>query len=240
MTASFSALGLRVETDASTFAADPYFDEDATMWSTLVLRFLGWSAATTHKAGWCESTELIAACLAGRTSAFQELVTRYQDRLYNSVYWLIEHGEDARDIVQEAFLRAFQSLRTVKDDSRFFTGLYRIAVHAAMNHKRKQRVAHLRCGDEFADSPQSSEANRPEHAMELAEEEKCIREALNRLSPEHRLVLVMKDIDGQRYEDIAEILQVPIGTVRSRLQRARLEVRRILLEIQPDQRARQS
>jgi RNA polymerase sigma-70 factor (ECF subfamily) len=182
-----------------------------------------------------DDQQLIAECLAGRTAAFGELVTRYQDRLYNTVYRLLEHGEDARDVVQEAFLSAYQSLRTFKGDSLFFTWLYRIAANTAISHKRKQRVVlRLQGGEGCTEPPDSSEANRPEHALEMAEEEKRVHEALNRLSAEHRMVLVMKDMEGQKYEEMAEILQVPIGTVRSRLHRARLELRDILLKDRPE------
>ncbi len=74
-----------------------------------------------------------------------------------------------------------------------------------------------------------AETNRPDYALEMAEEEKRVHEALKRLSPEHRVVLIMKDMEGQKYEDMAEILQVPVGTIRSRLHRARLELRDIFL-----------
>src|SRR5437588_3618473 len=83
---------------------------------------------------------LIAECLQGRTAAFGELVRRYQDRLYNTVYRLVENAEDAQDVVQDAFLNAYQSLDGFKGDSLFFTWLYRIAVNTAISYKRKQRV----------------------------------------------------------------------------------------------------
>jgi len=173
--------------------------------------------------------QLIAQCLEGRSAAFGELVTRYQDRLYNSVYRLLGDGEDARDVVQEAFLNAYQSLRSFKGEALFFTWLYRVAVNAAISYKRKQKTVARFGGAGPAEPTDPSEASRPEHAMEMAEEEKRVHAALNRLSPEHRVVLIMKDMDGQKYEDMATILQVPIGTIRSRLHRARLELRDILL-----------
>src|SRR5437868_7506374 len=83
---------------------------------------------------------LIADCLQGRTAAFGELVRRYQDRLYNCVYRLVDNAEDAQDIVQEAFLNAYQSLDRFKGDAQFFTWLYRIAFNASISLKRKQRV----------------------------------------------------------------------------------------------------
>ncbi len=174
---------------------------------------------------------LIAECLQGDTAAFGMLVRRYQDRLYNSVYRLVDNAEDAQDVVQEAFLNAYQSLDGFKGDSLFFTWLYRIAVNTAISLKRKQRVmvrmAMGRNGEHTIEPLDPSEESRPGHALERAEMGRRVHEALNRLSPEHRAVLVMKDMEGQKYETMAEILQVPIGTIRSRLHRARLELREL-------------
>jgi RNA polymerase sigma-70 factor (ECF subfamily) len=175
---------------------------------------------------------LIAECLQGRTTAFCELVRRYQDRLYNTVYRLLDNAEDAQDVVQDAFLSAYQSLESFKGDSLFFTWLYRIAVNTAISLKRKQRVvismsAQRDKGNEL-EPLDASELSQPGHALEQREQERLIQQALNRLSPEHRAVLIMKDMEGQKYETMAEVLQVPIGTIRSRLHRARVELREIL------------
>lgn len=179
-----------------------------------------------------DDPRLIADCLQGRTAAFGELVRRYQDRLYNTVYRLVGNAEDAQDVVQEAFLHAFQGLRSFKGDSLFFTWLYRIAFNSAVSLKRKQRVMLRALGDRAGEGGteplDTSEVSRPERALERAEEERLLHEALARLSPEHRAVLVLKDIEGQKYDTMAEILQVPIGTIRSRLHRARLELRELL------------
>lgn len=179
-----------------------------------------------------DDNRLIAQCLQGDTAAFGELVRRYQERLYHSVFRLVEHSEDARDVVQDAFLSAYQSLDGFKGDSRFFTWLYRIAINAAISFQRKQRAAvrmeTLGDGDRTFEPLDPSEQNRPDFALEQAEQGLRVREALNRLSPEHRAVLVLKDMEGQKYETMAEILQVPIGTIRSRLHRARLELRELL------------
>ncbi len=183
-----------------------------------------------------DDQRLIAECLAGRTAAFGELVSRYQDRLYNTVYRLVDNAEDAQDVVQDAFLNAYQSLASFKGDSQFFTWLYRIAINTAISLKRKQRVALTikagRVGQGAAEPLDASEFSRPEHSMERAEQERQIQSALSRLSAEHRTVLILKDMEGQKYEDMAEILQVPIGTIRSRLHRARIELRELL---QPDE-----
>jgi RNA polymerase sigma-70 factor (ECF subfamily) len=175
---------------------------------------------------------LITECLAGDPAAFGVLVRRHQDRLYNTVFRLVDNADDALDVVQEAFLNAYQSLDSFHGDSAFFTWLYRIAVNTAISLKRKQRVMvridGARNGESGFDPLDPSELSRPGHALEQAEQGSVIRQALARLSPEHRAVLVLKDMEGQKYEAIAEVLQVPIGTVRSRLHRARLELRELL------------
>lgn len=179
-----------------------------------------------------DDLRLIAECLQGNTTAFGVLVRRYQERLYHSVYRLVENAEDAQDVVQEAFLNAYQALDGFKGDSLFFTWLYRIAVNTAISFKRKHRVmARMETrsnGEPGLEPLDPSAANRPEHSLEQAELEMRVRQALARLSPEHRAVLVMKDMEGQKYETMAEVLQVPIGTIRSRLHRARLELRELL------------
>jgi RNA polymerase sigma-70 factor (ECF subfamily) len=176
---------------------------------------------------------LIAECLQGRTAAFGELMRRYQDRLFNTLYRLLDNADDAQDVLQEAFLNAYQSLDSFKGDAQFFTWLYRIAMNTAMSHRRKRRVAlSIEVGREegngYAEPVDASEFSQPGLALEKAEQERRVQEALNRMSPEHRAVLVLKDMEGQKYEMIAEILQVPVGTIRSRLHRARLELRELL------------
>ena len=180
---------------------------------------------------------LIAQSIRGDRSAFGELVRRHQDRLYNTVYRLLGNADDAQDCVQDSFLSAYQSLHQFKGDARFFTWLYRIAVNAAISMKRKHRLV-LRAdvpvaGRMAAEPLDNSEASQPGLALEREEEEKRLQDALNLLTPEHRAVLVLKDIEGHKYEVIAGMLEVPIGTIRSRLHRARLELRDRLQATEP-------
>ena len=136
-------------------------------------------------------------------------------------------------MVQEAFLNAYQSLNSFKGDSEFFTWLYRIAFNAAISLRRKRKaVVSIDGADEkgSVEPVDPSEYGRPGSTMERTEEDAQLMNALSRLSAEHRVVLVLKDLEGQKYEDIAEVLDVPIGTVRSRLHRARLELRDLLEE----------
>jgi RNA polymerase sigma-70 factor (ECF subfamily) len=181
-----------------------------------------------------DDQRLIIECLKGNPNAFGALVRRYQDRLYHTVFRLVDNAEDAQDVVQEVFLNAYQSLEAFKGDSQLFTWLYRIAVNAAISHKRKKRQAisldAARHGARGAEPQDPSEQSRPGYALEQAEQGQRVWQALSRLSPEHRAVLVLKDMEGQKYETMAEVLQVPIGTIRSRLHRARLELRELLEE----------
>lgn len=180
-----------------------------------------------------DDQRLIAECLRGRTAAFGELVRRYQDRLYNTVYRLVDNAEDAQDVVQEAFLSAYQALDSFKGDSLFYTWLYRIAFNTAVSLKRKQKAV-LRLevgrpdGSGVGEPLDGSEESRPGFALERAERGRRVQDALNRLAPDHRAVLVLKDMDGMKYEEMAQALNVPIGTIRSRLHRARLELRLLL------------
>lgn len=149
---------------------------------------------------------------------------------------LVETPEDAADVVQDAFLNAYQSLRSFKGDAEFFTWMYRIAFNVAITLKRKKKAAvslnalgTTESGRNGVHEPvDSSEYVKPGVAIERTEEEQLLHAALARLSSEHRDVLVMKDIDGLRYEEIADLLKVPIGTIRSRLHRARFELRGLL------------
>jgi RNA polymerase sigma-70 factor (ECF subfamily) len=176
-------------------------------------------------------------CLRGGTAAFGEMVHRHQDRLYKSVYRLVDCAEDAQDVVQEAFLNAYQSLVSFKGDSLFFTWLNRIAVNAALSLLRSRTPMVSidgREGGAGIDPPDESEAIRPGYGLERAEEGRRVQGALGRLSQEQRAVLIMKDVEGMRYVDIAHLLAVPTGTIRSRLHRARLELRALLQPIQTE------
>lgn len=179
-----------------------------------------------------EDRRLIAECLGGRRDAFGELVSRYQARLYNAALRLVNSPEDAADVVQDVFLSAYQALHTFKGDAEFFTWLYRIAFNTAISLKRKKRPSlsldnHTRKTGLDPDDP--SEYVKPNAAIERTEDERQLHDAIARLSAEHRDVLVLKDIEGMKYEEIADILGVPIGTIRSRLHRARLELRDLLV-----------
>jgi RNA polymerase sigma-70 factor (ECF subfamily) len=176
-----------------------------------------------------DENSLIAACRAGRTEAFGVLVQRYQDRLYPTMLRLTGSADDALDLLQDAFLRAFEKLDRFQGESSFYTWVYRIAVNLALSGRRRRRVtARLGIGGgrgEPLDPQDDSSLSDPTLPLEQAERDDLIQSALNSLADDHRAVVVMKEFDGLHYEEIATILNIPVGTVRSRLHRARLDLR---------------
>jgi len=173
-----------------------------------------------------DDAELIDETLAGRSTAFGQLVEKYQDRLYNSIVYVLGSSEDALDVVQDAFVQAFLKLDTFRHSSAFYTWLYRIAFNIAASQRRRRKPA---ISVEQARESSGLEPIDPEPGPHKQAEvdERCrqVRAAIDGLGEEHRTVLVLREIDGYCYETIAEILDVPIGTVRSRLHRARLQLR---------------
>lgn len=181
-----------------------------------------------------DESNLLKAFQRGNVEAFGVLVHRYQDRLYTALTRFLDSRDDALDVLQETFLSAFANAGNFKGNSRFYTWIYRIGMNHAIDlHRRKKPRTTLSIyqGDqpEFADP---REEGGPDQQMIREEERQLIRKALQILSAEHRTVIVMKEIDDMRYEEIAEVLEVPVGTVRSRLHRARSELKLVLEKLQ--------
>jgi RNA polymerase sigma-70 factor (ECF subfamily) len=170
--------------------------------------------------------ELIRASLDGQPAAFGQLVLKYQDRLFNSLYRLLGSAEDARDVTQDAFVQAFLKLETFRGSAAFYTWLYRIGFNLAMSHARGRRAtqsldqAKLDRGREPVDG-----RPLPEVDFDREERIKLVHAAIGKLALEYRQIIVLREIDDCSYEQMAEILELPIGTVRSRLFRARLALR---------------
>jgi RNA polymerase sigma-70 factor (ECF subfamily) len=179
-----------------------------------------------------DDKQLIRQCLAGRTEAFGELVERYQDRLCNSLYRVLGSADDARDAAQDAFVQAFQKLKTFKGNSAFYSWLFRIALNAAATQRRRSRSRPTSIDSMRESTGQTPIDPHPEtapsHSMERAERQRAVQAALAAIPSEFRIPLVLKEIDGLKYQEIAEIVGCPIGTVRSRIHRARAELRQRL------------
>lgn len=177
--------------------------------------------------------ELVARCQLGEADAFNELVSRHQDRVYAAVTRFCGNGEDAADVVQRAFINAYRKISEFKGDAAFSTWIYRIAFNQAISFRRENRrpavSIHGKGEDGLIAEPADERA--PGESMESEETQKKVREALDRLDEQDRQIIILKDLQGQSYDEIAAILQVPKGTVRSRLHRARMELKEKLKPI---------
>ncbi len=174
---------------------------------------------------------LISATRSGDRSAFGRLVVKYQDRLFNSIVQVLRQELDAQDVVQDAFVLAFTKLHSFQGNSSFYTWLFRIARNLAITRLRSRKsMVSLDAGtNEMSDQPLRlavvDEQPMPDERLQRNEEIRRLHQALGRLSDEHRSILVLRELEDLDYDAIAEILQIPVGTVRSRLHRARMQLR---------------
>jgi RNA polymerase sigma-70 factor (ECF subfamily) len=171
--------------------------------------------------------------------AFEQLVQIYQNKVYGLCYQLTGNYNDSQDLAQEVFIKAYSSIKTFKNQSDFGTWLHRIAVNTWINiqrkRKRRQEVsidAPLKTedGEEMAREIPSPEAN-PLETVESKELNALVNKAIQQLSYEHRAVLVLREIEGYSYEEIAQIMDCSIGTVRSRINRARKAMKEQVLKL---------
>ncbi len=172
--------------------------------------------------------QLIDATLFGNTEAFDELIRRYQDRLVHSLEHALNSRDDALDVAQQSFVLAWKKLNTFRRESAFYSWLYRIARNVAISSIRQQKMKSASL-DQLQDAagfePTDGNAqSAPEHALSQLEEINLVQRALQEIPEEFRQALVLKEIDGMSYEQIANILDIPLGTVRSRIFRARHEL----------------
>jgi RNA polymerase sigma-70 factor (ECF subfamily) len=170
--------------------------------------------------------QLIRASCQGETAAFGVLVRKYQARLCTSLTHICGSLDDAEDVAQEAFVQAYVKLRTFAGGSSFYTWLYRIAVNAAISRKRRRREqTSVDAGRDQLGLEPHDDGERADERVLREERAVLVQKALGRLSDEHRTILVLREIDDYDYDEIARILELPVGTVRSRLHRARLQLK---------------
>ncbi|KAF0093952.1 MAG: RNA polymerase sigma-70 factor ECF subfamily [Puniceicoccaceae bacterium 5H] len=172
---------------------------------------------------------------AGDVAAFDFLVTKYRERLFSIVYNLTSNREDAADLTQEAFIKAFSSIKRFRGKSSFFTWLYRIAVNTTLSQLKKHRLRRFFSLENLHEEASSSEivetlseggkAERRALANELQEK---LNEALQKLSPKHRTVVVLFEIEGLSHQEISEVMDCSVGTVRSRLHYAKQQLQAYL------------
>jgi RNA polymerase sigma factor (sigma-70 family) len=167
--------------------------------------------------------------------AFDELVRRYQERIYATVYHMTSNHEDASDLTQETFIKAFQALKTFKGDSSFFTWVYRIAINKTINFLKKRRNRnHLSLNDLDLKAEHDPDLlalishKTPRRDLNLNELQEKLNMAMQKLSDVHRLVVTLHDIQGLPHEEISRVMDCNIGTVRSRLFYARQQLQAFL------------
>jgi len=183
-------------------------------------------------------SDLIARGRTGDRAALQSLVERYQRRLLGLVVGMVKNPEDAREVVQETFIRAFRNLDGFKGDASFYTWLYRIAVNLAIDAQRKESK---RSSVEFDETLPPAEASTalgeqttgedPYVMVRNRELGSKIFEAIGDLTPDHRAVILLREIEGLSYEEISQTLQCSLGTVMSRLHYARKKLQAKLKEL---------
>ena len=184
--------------------------------------------------------ELVRQAQGGDTEAFDELVSRFRSRVFGMIYNMVHNEQDAWDLAQDSFLKAWKSIGRFRGQSSFYTWIYRIVMNVTIDWLRKKQVKGS--GAEFDDSIQLKEIDpasrtvphagfQPHQHMEHQEIRTRIEAAIAQLSPEHRAVILMKEIEDMQYHEIAESLGCSIGTVMSRLFYARKKLQNLLRDV---------
>lgn len=172
-----------------------------------------------------EVVQRVRRAQAGDLAAYDQLVHQFQERIYGLCYHMTSHHEDAHDLAQDTFVKAWQALKSFKGDSSFYTWIYRIAVNTCLNHLklRRNRTPHLSLNDLDVQPENDPDLvalvsdKTPRREANLAELQRRLNEAILKLSEDHRAVVTLRDIQGLPHDQIAKILGVNPGTVRSRL-----------------------
>ena len=179
-----------------------------------------------------DEKHILARARRGELPAFEELVRRYEKRVYAVALRSSGSPEDAADITQEVFLRAWRSIESFRGDSGFSTWLFRITMNLCVDfarHKHAQPQMQPLVGEDDAERPIRDTAPTPEEHLDNSELGRELAAALDEVSEEHRRIVLLRDVSGMSYTEIAEILEISEGTVKSRLSRARIALRTVLL-----------
>jgi RNA polymerase sigma-70 factor (ECF subfamily) len=178
-----------------------------------------------------EEAKLIKGARQGDLESYDELVRRYQERIYATIYHMTSNHEDANDLAQEAFIKAFHALKTFKGGSSFYTWVYRIAVNKTINFlKQRKHKAQMSLDDLDFNAEHDPDLvalisdKTPRREVSLTELQEKLNAAMQKLSEPHRLVVTLHDVQGLSHEEIAKVMNCNIGTVRSRLFYARQQL----------------
>jgi len=182
-----------------------------------------------------EEMDLVRRARKGDLTAYDELVRRYQERIYATVYHMTANHEDANDLAQEAFIKAFQALKSFKGGSSFYTWVYRIAVNKTINFLKQRRNKGQMSLDDLDFNAEHDpdlvaliSDKTPRREVGLAELQEKLNAAMQKLSEPHRLAVTLHDVQGLSHEEIAKIMDCNVGTVRSRLFYARQQLQAYL------------
>jgi len=182
-----------------------------------------------------EEEDLVRHARQGDLAAYDDLVRRYQERIYATIYHMTSNHEDANDLAQEAFIKAFHALKSFKGGSSFYTWIYRIAVNKTINFlKQRKNKAQISLDDLDFNAEHDPDLvalisdKTPRREVNLLELQEKLNMAMQKLSEPHRLVVTLHDVQGLSHEEIAKIMDCNIGTVRSRLFYARQQMQAYL------------
>jgi RNA polymerase sigma factor RpoE len=193
------------------------------------------SEADIKKANAADEMELVKRAREGDMGAYDDLVRRYQERIYATIYHMTSNHEDANDLAQESFIKAYQALKSFKGGSSFYTWVYRIAVNKTINFlKQRKNRASISLNDLDFNAEHDPDLvalvseKTPRRDIAMSELQEKLNAALQKLSEYHRLVVTLHDVQGLSHEEIATIMDCNIGTVRSRLFYARQQLQAYL------------
>ena len=182
-----------------------------------------------------DEMELVRRARKGDLAAYDELVRRYQERIYATIYHMTANHEDANDLAQDTFIKAFRALRSFKGGSSFYTWVYRIAVNKTINFlKQRRNKVQMSLNDLDFNAEHDPDLvalisdKTPRREVSLAELQEKLNAAMQKLSEPHRLVVTLHDVQGLSHEEVAKIMDCNIGTVRSRLFYARQQLQAYL------------
>ncbi|WP_064505468.1 RNA polymerase sigma factor [Defluviitalea phaphyphila] len=183
-----------------------------------------------------DEISLIKKAKKGDILAFEELILRYEAKIYNIAYRMLSNEEDAKDVSQEIFIKVFKKLKKFRGDSNFSTWLYRIATNACIDELRKRKGKEIYSVDEKIETKEGSiikeyvdDKQNVEELIINKEKAYSIQLAINKLSEEHKKAIILRDLQGLEYNEISKILECSLGTVKSKISRARRKLKELLI-----------
>ena len=193
-----------------------------------------------RKSGHDADVELVLAVKDGDATAFRGIVEKYQNRIFSMAYGMTRNREDARDIAQDTFVKAFRNIESFRLESSLYTWLYRIAMNLAIDHSRRvKRQPTSEFDEEIAQRDDAGSVAEPHHldsptrALERKQLFRDILDALEHLPADQKQVILLRELEGLSYKEIADIMEIPEGTVMSRLFYARKKMQKLLAAHQP-------